>query len=69
MHLRSSSHGVSLIYRISNLQDKLSKENETVFRLDGFDTDLLKYEKLSSTIEFHNSRSSHMLLPHIIQPN
>ena len=52
----------------SNLQDKLSKKNKTVFPLGDFDTDLLKYEHHSSTTEFLNSFSSYMLLPHIIQP-
>ena len=47
-------------YYINNLLDKLSKENKTVFLLGDFYVDLLNYEQHSLT--------SHMLLPHIVQP-
>ena len=55
-------------YYFNNLLDKLSKENKTVFLLDDFDIDLLSYAQHSPTNEFFDSLSSHMLLPHIVQP-
>ena len=55
-------------YYFNNLLDKLSKENKTVFLLHDFDIDLLSYAQHSSTNEFFDSLSSHMLLPHIVQP-
>ena len=48
--------------------DKLSKENKTVFLLGDFNIDLLNYDQHSLTNEFLDSLSSHMLLPHIVQP-
>ena len=55
-------------YYIINLLDKVSKENKTVFLLGDFDIDLLNYDQHSLTNEFLDSLSSHMLLPHILQP-
>ena len=55
-------------YYINNLLDKLSKENKTVFVLGDFNIDLLNYGQHSLTNEFLDSFSSHMLLPHIVQP-
>ena len=55
-------------YYINNLLDKLSKENKTVFVLGDFNIDLLNYGQRSLTNEFLDSFSSHMLLPHIVQP-
>ena len=55
-------------YYINNLLDKLSKENKTVFLLGDFNIDLLNYDQHSLTNEFLDSLSSHMLLPHIVQP-
>ena len=49
-------------YCINNLLDKLSKETKTVFLLGDFNIDL------TLTNEFLDSLSSHMLLPHIVQP-
>ena len=55
-------------YYINNLLDKLSQENKTVFLLGDFNIDLLNYDQHSLTNEFLDSLSSHMLLPHIVQP-
>ena len=55
-------------YYINNLLDKLSKENKTVFLLGDFDIDLLNYDQHSLTNEFLDPLSSHVLLPHIVQP-
>ena len=55
-------------YYIDNLLDKLSKENKTVFLLGDFNIDLLNYDQHSLTNEFLESLSSHVLLPHILQP-
>ena len=55
-------------YCINNLLNKLSKENKTVFLLGDFNIDLLNYDQHSLTNEFLDSLSSHMLLPHIVQP-
>ena len=53
---------------INNILDKLSKENKNVFHLLNFNIDLLNYDQHSFTNEFLDSLSSHMLLPHIVQP-
>ena len=55
-------------YYINNLLDKLPKENKTIFLLGDFNTDLLNYDQHSLTNEFLGSLSSHILLPHILQP-
>ena len=55
-------------YYLNNLLDKLSKENKTVFLLGDFNIDLLNYDQHSLTNELLDSLSSHMLLPHIVQP-
>ena len=55
-------------YYINNVMDKLTKENKTVFLLGDFNIDLLNYDQHSLTNEFLDSLSSHMLLPHIVQP-
>ena len=51
-----------------NLVDKLSKENKTVFQLGDFNINLLNYDQDTSTNEFLDSLSSHLFLPHILQP-
>ena len=53
---------------INNIFDKLSKENKNVFLFLDFNIDLLNYDQHSFTNEFLDSLSSHMLLPHIVQP-
>ena len=53
---------------INNILDKLSKENKNVFLLRDFNIDLLNYDQHSFTNEFLDSLSSHMLLPHLVQP-
>ena len=55
-------------YYINNLLDKLSKENKTVLLLGAFNIDLLNYDQHLLTNEFFDSLSSHMLLPHFVQP-
>ena len=55
-------------YCINNLLDKLSKENKTVFLLGDFDIHLLNYGQHSLTNEFLDPLSSHVLLPHIVEP-
>ena len=50
------------------LLDKVSKENKSVFRLCDFYVNLLKYDNHAPTNEFLDSLSSHMVLPHIVQP-
>ena len=47
---------------------KISKENKSVFLLDNFNVDLLKYDKHAPTNEFLDSFSSNMALPHYVQP-
>ena len=53
---------------LNTLLDKSSKENKSVFLLGDFNVDLLKYDKHAPTNEFLESLSSHMFLPHIVQP-
>ena len=53
---------------INNLLDKLSKENKTFLHLGDFSIDVLNYDQHSLTNEFLDPLSSHMSLPHIIQP-
>ena len=53
---------------LNTLLDKISKENKSVFLLGDFNVDLLKYDKHAPTNEFLDSLSSHMFLPHIVQP-
>ena len=48
--------------------DKLSKENRTVFLLGDFNMDLMNHDQHLLTNEFLESLSSHILLPHIVQP-
>ena len=55
-------------YSVNNLLDKLSKKNKTAFLLSNFNIDLLKYNQHSPTIELLDSFSSHLLLPHNVQP-
>ena len=52
---------------INILLDKLSKENKSVFLLGDYNVDPLKYDKHVPTIEFLDSLSSHIFLPHIAQ--
>ena len=53
---------------LNTLLDKISKENKSVFLLGEFHVDLLKFDKHAPTNEFLDSLSSHMFLPHIVQP-
>ena len=53
---------------LNNLLDKISKENKSVFCLGDFNVNFLKYDKHAPTNELLDSFSSHMFLPHIVQP-
>ena len=53
---------------LNTLLGKISKENKSVFLFGDFNVDLLKYDKHAPTNEFLDSFSSHMFLPHIVQP-
>ena len=53
---------------LNPLLDKISKESKSIFLLGDFNVDLLKYDHHAPTNEFLDSLSSHMFLPHIIQP-
>ena len=53
---------------LNTLLDKILKENKSVFLLGDFNVDLLKHDKHARTNEFLDSLSSHMFLPHILQP-
>ena len=55
-------------YYLNPLLEKLAKEQKTVFLLEDFNVDLLKYEQHKTTNEFLDSLSSNMFLPYIIQP-
>ena len=55
-------------FYLNNLLDKLSKENKTVFLLGDFNINFLNYDQDTSSNEFLDSLSSHLLLPHILQP-
>ena len=48
--------------------DKISKESKSIFLLGDFNMDILKYDHHVPTNEFLDSLSSHMFLPHIMQP-
>ena len=54
---------------LNPLLDKISKESKSIFLLgNDFNVDLLKYDHHAPINEFHDSLSSHLSLPHIIQP-
>ena len=53
---------------LNPLLDKISKESKSIFLLGDFNVDLLKYDHHAPTNEFLDSLSSHMFLPHIMQP-
>ena len=53
---------------LNTLLDKIFKENKSIFLLGDFNVNLLKYDKHAPTNEFLDSLSSHMFLPHIVQP-
>ena len=53
---------------LNTLLDKISKGNKSVFLLGDFNVDLLKYDKHAPTNEFLESLSSHIFLPHNVQP-
>ena len=55
-------------YFVNNLLGKISKENKILVLLGDFNAELLNYDQHSPTNEFLDSLSSHMLLPHIVQP-
>ena len=50
------------------LLDRIYEENKSVFFLGDCNIDLLKYDKHAPINEFLVSLSSHMFLPHIVQP-
>ena len=50
------------------LLGKISKENKSMFLLSDFNVNLPKYDHHASTYEFLDSPSSHIFLPHTIQP-
>ena len=52
-------------YYLSELLNKLFSDNKSVIFLDDFNVDLIKYDNYHSTNE---SLSSHLFLPHIMQP-
>ena len=58
----------ALLYYINNLLNKLSKENKTVFFLGDFNIALLNYDQHSVANVFLDSISSHMFVPHFVQP-
>ena len=72
MYLLSSSSGLKwiqwLLYYVNILLDKLSRGNKTAFLLIDFNIELLNYHQYSPTNEFLDSVSSHMFLPHNVQP-
>ena len=53
---------------LNPLLDKISMESKSIFLLDDFNVDLLKYDLHAPTNEFHDSLSSYVSFPHIIQP-
>ena len=53
---------------LNTLLHKVFKENKSVFILGDFNADILKCDKHAPTNEFLDSLSSHMFLPHIVQP-
>ena len=53
---------------LNPLIDKISQESKSVFLLGDFDVYLLRYNHHAPTNEFLDSLSSHMSLPHIMQP-
>ena len=55
-------------YYVNIQLDKLSNANKTVFLLGDFDIDLLNYDQHSTTNEFLDSLSFHILMPLIAQP-
>ena len=52
----------------SILLDKISEENKSVLLIRDVNVDLLKYDEHAPTNEFLDSLSSHIFLPHIVQP-
>ena len=52
---------------LNELLDKLSKKNKTIFVLDGFNINLLKYGTHPPINEFLLMSSSHYFLHHILQ--
>ena len=69
-YLQTSQYGLKFndIYH-NPLLDKISKESISIFLLVDFNVDLLKYDHYAPTNELLDSLSSHMFLPHIMQPN
>ena len=55
-------------YYLNELLYKFSSENKSVILLSDFNIDLMKYDNHHLTNEFHDSLSSHLVLPHIKQP-
>ena len=53
---------------LTPLLNKMSKESKWIFLLVNFDVDVLKYDNHALTNEFHDSLSSHLFSPQIIQP-
>ena len=57
-----------MTFHLNPLLDKMSNKSKSIFLLDDFNVDLLKYDHHIPTNEFFDSLSSYMFLPHIIQP-
>ena len=55
-------------YYINNLLDKLSTKNKIAFLLGDFNINLWNYDQHSLTNKFLDSLSSHILVPHFVQP-
>ena len=55
-------------FYLNNVLDKLSKGNKIVFLTGDFNINLLNYDQGTSINEFRDSLSSHLYLPHILQP-
>ena len=55
-------------FYINDLLDKLSKENEMVFIIGDFNTNLLDYIQGTSSNEYIDSLSSQLFLPYVLHP-
>ena len=54
---------------LSNLLDKVSKEQKSIFLLDDFSVNLLNYNDHNPANEFLDSLASNSFVPYIKQPN
>ena len=53
---------------IDHIDQKVQKENKTVFMMGDFNINLLKYQSHPETNDFINFMVSHHLFPHILHP-